>query len=280
VIKKEIIKSHHIGRTFYRDKLSDNEAKYYHILLEGLLRYEQSIQYKNLEICQMERIYEAIKVDVPKLFFIKQIICQHNPILNCGLVVPLYRFSKAETCATLNAIQLKIEKIVKYIACKSEYEKEIFIHDYLCKNVKYDYSFKESSFECVGPILFGKGVCEGISKASKLLFDAAGISSIIAHGKSNNQSIHDVADNLHAWNIVSINNSYYHIDITFDLSIMTFGVIWYDYVNLSTEDISVDHKYDKKEYPHCSHSKDYYIEHDMYMANKDYFKSHLDKKIL
>lgn len=279
MIKRAITKSHHAKRTFYRDKLSDNEAEYYNILLEGLMRYEQSIQYRNLDIHQIERVYEVLKLEVPQLFFVKKITCQHVPVLNCGLVVPQYRFSEAETYATLNAIQLKAEEIIKHLTHKSEYEKEIFIHDYLCKNVKYDYSFRESSFECVGPILFGKGVCEGISKAAKLLFDSVGINSIIVHGKSNNQRIHNVADDSHAWNIVVIDNSYYHLDITFDLSIMTFGVLRYDYFNLSTEDVSIDHMYDKNEYPHCSNSRNYYIENNMYMANKVSFKSYFDTKI-
>lgn len=78
------------------------------------MRYEQRIQYRNLEIHQIERVYEALKFEVPQLFFVKKITCQHVPILNCGLVIPQYRLSKAETDATLNAIQLKVEEIIKH----------------------------------------------------------------------------------------------------------------------------------------------------------------------
>ncbi len=279
MIKKGIIKSHGVGWSFYRDKLSDNEVEYYNLLLDGLMRYERSIPYKNLKIEQIEKVYEALKFEVPELFFVDKITCQHMPILNCGSVIPQYRLSKMETHATLDAIQLKIEEVRKKIAYRSEYEKEIFIHDYLCRSVKYDYSFKESSFECVGPILFGKGVCEGISKATKLLLNSVGINSIIVHGKSNSQRIHNSVDDLHAWNIVMIDNSYYHLDITFDLSVMAFEELRYDYLNLSAEDISIDHVYDKNIYPYCASSRDYYVENNMYMANKASFNSYFDTKM-
>lgn len=279
MIKKGITKSHGIGWSFYKEKLSEKEVECYNLLLDGFMKYEQSIPYKNLEVKQIERIYEALKFDVPQLFFVKRITCQHMPILRCGWVVPQYRFSKVETYATLDAIQCKIDEIQKNVAYKSKYEKEKFIHDYICSSVKYDYTFKESSFECVGPILFGKGVCEGISKATKLLLDSVGIDSLIVHGASKNQQVHNLSDNSHAWNMVRIDNLNYHLDVTFDLSVMAHDVLRYDYFNLSNQDILIDHIYEHTAYPSCITSRDYYVEHNMYMVNKNLFKSYLETRL-
>ncbi len=277
--KKAILKSQRTGEAFYRDRLTKDEIEFYELLLDGLIRCEPSIPYKNLEIKQIERIYEALRLEEPLLFFVEKISCQHLPVLRCGSVIPQYRFQKDKVQATTDAIQTKLEEISRKLYGKSEYEKEMFIHDFVCKSVKYDYAFKESSFECVGPLLFGKGVCEGISKATKLILNAVGISSIIVQGKSSEQQINGTIGDSHAWNIVKINGLHYHVDFTFDLSVMVFDVLRYDYFNLSDKEIASSHIYDRTFYPRCNTSKDYYADNGMYIQKKSLFESYLEKKI-
>ena len=71
--------------------------------------------------------------------------------------------------------------------------------------------------------MFGTGVCEGISKAAKLFCDYLGLVSMIVMGKKNTQNTADCQE-LHAWNIIWIAGNQYHMDITFDLTVMTYGV--------------------------------------------------------
>lgn len=112
---------------------------------------------------------------------------------------------------------------------RGELETEKIIYDYLCNTVSYDTEYKDPSFECVGPLLFGKGVCEGISKASKFLFDTVGIESLIAHGTSNSRLNCGTNNLSHAWNIVRIRDLCFHLDVTFDLTVRAFDFPIYDY---------------------------------------------------
>ena len=143
----------------------------------------------------------------------------------------------------------------------SEIEKEIAVHNFLCETVVYDYNFSDSSFQCVGPLLFGRGVCEGISKAAKFLFNLLGIESLVVCGEVENSS-HSLG-NLdivgHAWNIVKINQIYYHLDITFDLTIAETDVKRFDYFNLTDAEIYRDHKITSKKAPSCSVRGSYYF---------------------
>lgn len=62
----------------------------------------------------------------------------------------------------------------------SEWEKEKYIHDFICDNVTYDKLKKAYSHEIIGPLGHGVGVCEGIAKSVKVLCDALGIWCMIA----------------------------------------------------------------------------------------------------
>lgn len=67
----------------------------------------------------------------------------------------------------------------------SEKEKELFIHDFIVKNVKYDKLKKEYSHEIIGALGNGVAVCEGMAKAVKILCDELGIWCIVALSEAN-----------------------------------------------------------------------------------------------
>ena len=115
----------------------------------------------------------------------------------------------------------------------SEWDKEKYVHDFICENIRYDKLKKPYSHEIIGPLGHGVGVCEGIAKSVKVLCDALGVWCIIAICGNNPKKGIKYG---HTWNIVRINGQYYHLDATFD---NTLGKnedgstsIRYDYFNL------------------------------------------------
>lgn len=278
-MKKAILKQGSLNGNYTTALMTEKEKECYEKLRYSFNNYEKSISFVGLSIQQIDKVYQLLKKEEPELFFVEKISCQYVPLMNCGTVIPKYRFSANETKATMVALKKRINEIVAPVINKSDYEKEIYVHDFLCSNVIYDRSFKDSSFECVGPILFGRGVCEGISKAVKILFNYLNIEAMVVHGKTVNTNLTSSDDNAHAWNIVRIDGYYYHLDVTFDLTVMTFNVIRYDYFNLSTEDILIDHQFNATEVPNCEMKNDYYMCNKMFMKNQQMFKSYLDRKM-
>ena len=64
------------------------------------------------------------------------------------------------------------------------------------------------------------------------------VKDFVVHSKSLQQQLTDpLIGDLHTWNIVSIENTFYHLDITMS----KFGVERFDYFNLSDEEINCDH---------------------------------------
>lgn len=125
----------------------------------------------------------------------------------------------------------------------SEWDKEKYVHDFICENIRYDKLKKPYSHEIIGPLGHGVGVCEGIAKSVKVLCDALGVWCIIAICGNNPEK---GIKYRHTWNIVRINGQYYHLDATFDNTLGKnedgLTSIRYDYFNLDDKNIFRDHE--------------------------------------
>ena len=121
----------------------------------------------------------------------------------------------------------------------NEGEKERYVHDFICRNVRYDKLKKPYSHEILGPLGQGVGVCEGIAKAVKCLCDRLGVWCIVALAENNpDRGI----KYRHAWNVVRLGDAYYHLDATFDNSLGSAELVRYDYFNLDDRRLFRDHE--------------------------------------
>lgn len=93
----------------------------------------------------------------------------------------------------------------------SEYERELFAHDWLAEKLKYNYlAATYSSDECgdysiEGAFLTEFSVCQGYAEAMQVLLYMLGINNTTVTGKT---------DGPHMWNIVNIDGDWYHLDVT------------------------------------------------------------------
>ncbi len=265
----------------FRSTLNDSERKAYDTMVDGFYDYSDRIQVSGVEMDFLQGLFEKMRQDIPGLFFVESTTYLYSPFTKTGTVMPKYRFPKEQTDSTMLALKSKCNEILKDIRCLSDLEKEKVIHDQICKNVTYDYTFVASSFECVGPLLFNKGVCQGISRAAKLLFDLAGIRSIVVYGTSERQQgVPDSMGDRHAWNIVNIDSVFCHLDITFDLTVEAYNVTRYDYFNLTDSEINRDHVIHSAPLPKCTSSKGFYRNNGMFMQTYGDFKAYYLKKIM
>ena len=105
-----------------------------------------------------------------------------------------------KTCASV------IEQLVSECeaACSEDYEKVYWCHDWLLKNVDYDYDYTYYSEE--GAFLRGTCVCQGYSLAMEKLLNKLGITVACVVSSTKR----------HAWNIVQLDGKYYELDATWD----------------------------------------------------------------
>ncbi len=160
-------------------------------------------------------------------------------------------------------VQNKIDEIIRSVIKPgmTDFEKEIAIHDYIAGNSRYDNNYEKGKVPkdantSYGVLINGTGVCGGYASAMNKLLKAAGIESIIITGEAGEKGKYEP----HAWNLVKLDGEYYHIDVTWNDPIYTFNgvrrdVIHYTYFNLTDEEMSKDHKWDRDKYPKCTATK-------------------------
>ena len=164
-------------------------------------------------------------------------------------MVPEYLFKKNQIMEHRMALESRVKKLARQAEKLSEKEKELFVHNFICQNVRYDKLKKAYSHEIIGPLGQGVGVCEGIAKSVKILCDALGIWCIIALCDNNPEK---GIKYRHMWNVVRIEGKYYHLDATFDNSLSKEDVIRYDYFNLSDTQLFKDHEPAIYKLPACT----------------------------
>ncbi len=115
-----------------------------------------------------------------------------------------------------NGYMRKMESVAKKVFesrvknCKTRLSAELAIHDYLVETVKYDNTDTVSSHSPVGPLLTGKGVCEGIAEAFGFLCCVCGVKVAMVSGTLDKSG--------HRWNVIELEGARYHVDVTADLS--------------------------------------------------------------
>ncbi len=150
-----------------------------------------------------------------------------------------YNCTKAERTTMQNKLKAKIDQIKKTVPSNaSDYEIELILHDYVCKNTTYDYERNnENNLSAYGALVDGAAVCEGYARAMQLLLGQFGIPARLVCG---------FAGEAHMWNLVKIGGKWHHLDATWD-DLNKSGdipITMHYYFNISDDRIKDTHKMD------------------------------------
>lgn len=189
----------------------------------------------NISNSELRLVIAAFLEDNPQVFWLGSTFGYAN---NGSTHLQMYSLVSAdELKEMISALNDKIDEIISQIPSSlDEYERELFIHDYIIDSCEYDESIKTindgfEAFTPYGALVNEKAVCEGYSKSFQLLLSQVGVESINVIGSGRQQ--------LHMWNGVKLDNAWYYTDVTWDDS-TEFSR--YDYFNITTQQIQADHK--------------------------------------
>lgn len=143
-----------------------------------------------------------------------------------------FPFSKKEVANMSKELDKKVNSIIADTQNMSDFERELYFNNYICKNVSYDRSESQLSYTAYGALIDGNAVCSGYAKAMQLLCSRVGIDNILCHGITENES--------HVWNEIKLENEWYHTDVTWNDN-DSDGIILYRYFNLTDSEIKKDH---------------------------------------
>ena len=253
---------------YYYAQLNKQEQAVYKAFYNGLMAHEDVIPIPikgQLSKEVFNKIFRAMTRDNPLIYYINQSACNWaTDAFGHTAICPQYFYSRE----TVRKYNRNIGNAVNNLAAQlkltegTDYEKEVRVHDWFCKNVKYDFKGADMdeparvvlSHNIVGVFAKQKAQCEGIAKAVKVLLNAVDIKCIVATGEAEASGKKEH----HAWNVIDIGGSPYQVDVTWDIG-TSKGRIAYDYFNVTDEIISKTHSFED-EMPKCISLKYNYFE--------------------
>ena len=240
---------------YYYQYMTRSWQAAYHAMKSGVTALSPSFSVPRLENKELSTIFFQLRLDCPEIFYVTGFTYRYVPGAENVELLPEYLYDKSKIKDHQKALAARVEKLARPAKNMTVPEKERYIHDFICRNVRYDKLKMPYSHEIIGPLGQGVGVCEGIAKSVKILCDALGLWCIIAISEANpDQGI----KYRHAWNILKIDGQYVHLDATFDNSLGRDGVIRYDYFNLDDKRIFRDHQPVIYPVPACTASDRFY----------------------
>ena len=165
---------------------------------------------------QVFRDYVEHILDRPELFNVRTVLNANLSADKATIssLVPSYLTTDPDTLATMQ--ETYDTNVERALACiddsMTDTSKVYALHDWLCNHATYNHSAVESdeasfpSFTAYGCMANGLGVCQSYTLAFSHLLNRAGIPNAPLLVTSMN----------HAWNLVRIDGSWYHIDATWD----------------------------------------------------------------
>ena len=224
---------------YYYSRMGKTWQSAYHAILTGLEELRPAFPVPRLEMEELGQILFQLRLDHPEIFYVTGFSCRVHPAASTVEFLPQYLFDKGKIREHQRAMSARIAKLARPAMDKSEEDKERYIHDFICQNVRYDKLKKPYSHEILGPLGQGVSVCEGIAKAVKALCDALGLWCIVVISENNPDK---GVKYRHAWNVVRLGDAYYHLDATFDNSLGSAELVRYDYFNLDDRRLFRDHE--------------------------------------
>ncbi|MGA9466087.1 MAG: transglutaminase domain-containing protein [Exiguobacterium marinum] len=147
------------------------------------------------------------------------------------------------TASEAAQVQERVNQVIRDMPRDlDEIGKVKYVNDYVVSHTSYNLESQASPYTPYSILFNGEGVCEGYALTTLLLLEAAGVEARYISG--------EVASGLHAWNLVRVNNEWYHLDTTWNDPVPNQpGNGRTDYFLVSDSTLRADHTWEFGRYP-------------------------------
>lgn len=272
--------------TFDEDNVDES---LYDILLEGVSKGKKKIVIKYDCSKELFDTYSKVLLDHPEIFWVTRGSKYKTTVKGNKVTItftPEYFMSADEIEAGQKALELKKEEILSGVnPDATDYEKVLYIHDYIIDNTVYDSASADEndgsgkklsdavykSASVYGCLVEGKAICTGYTAAFQYFMDAFGIESGRISG-----NIPEGSDTGHQWNYVKVDGEYYYIDLTWDDPVQEDGsnAKKYTYFLVGEKELEITHIFGEnaKKFG-CNNTRyNYYVQQGLYVEPYDYNK--------
>lgn len=248
-------------RVFYQ-YFTQQEKAIYTALYNGVMQKMEYIELPyEIDGRTYEKIYITLEKQEPEFFYLSNSFYTAEKVRTARIE---YREEHYESDSQKVLIENQAEKICNNInSVPSDFDKLLFIHDYIALNCSYVETGEEYLETVYGCLVNGSANCEGYAKTFKYLCDKLDIPCMVTVGVT--------SDGVnHAWNQVQINGEWYNVDVTWDDTEDELGVNHVYFLNPDAD--FVDHRADVAFMPvfEClSDTQNFYHKKDLLITIQD-----------
>ena len=233
-----------VETSYSYENISNEKVKNLYLQIDSVVSGSDCKEIECTGILAEKQLFEALtayKNDHPEVFWLKNTFTYYE---YDGISYVTYEFSVTgyELAEKKEKFTAEVEKIIEMAPMySSEYERELFVNNYLVDNCYYDEAAAVDDEvighenDAYGAIVEGKAVCEGYARAFQIICNRVGLDCVCIAGNADNVG--------HEWNCVRINGAWYQVDVTWNDS--GEPACMNDYLNLTDEQMYYDHTPDK-----------------------------------
>lgn len=257
---------------YVHNTLSSEQQTVYDEMLDAIMHMEEEVRLSTTNKEDVKTCYNAICADYGEIFWVDS--CSYNELTLFGKpcavsFVVRYAYTPEEVTAYQNKMKPVVDEYLEQLAaCETDYEKTELLYRKLIREVGYDMG-AENNQNILSVFLGKQTVCQGYACATQYLLQQAGIPCVIVTGTAQGQP--------HAWNMVQLDGDYYYMDVTWGNTDFlgetgkAAGSINYGYLNITTEELSVNHQ-PNGDFPLAvchSTENSYYVQKKLYFDSWD-----------
>ena len=248
-----------ITTRYYYEKLNNRDKEIYKAIYDGIMHYKQYVEVPGISLneAKVGWVYHCVLWDNPFIFSVGEYAMWHA-------------LDKGGSRIKMTTLILSVPDLQKM----SDFQKEVFVHDFVINNIKYDETLgnngsKIEPYTVYGALVEHKAVCEGIAKTVKLLLNMLDVKCIVVSGTYEGHR--------HAWNIVKLDDWAYNLDVTMDMGrVIHKGKMRYNYFNFRDSDFDFYNPDNAHMLPECKAIKNnYLIKAGGFVSNRDRLKKYI-----
>ena len=250
--------------------LSLDEKKLYDVMLDAFLNFREEVVIKNVEDEVLEKLFYAIFADYGGLFWVEgySVTGKADDSSPNLIFSPNFSMTKNEKEEKETLVEKAKKEWLSGISKDSpDYYKALYVYENLVSRVDYVENAPDSQ-NILSVFLNGKSVCQGYADAAGVLFDELGIKNLILRGTAQGDP--------HSWNMIMLDNEWYHFDATWGNSRFLDKsaekkTVNYAYLNVTSSEMEKTHTLDMEiPIPLCTATEDnYYKKSGLYFETMD-----------
>ncbi len=219
--------------------LTPVQKKLYALLYEAVSEHEAKVDVSSYDITvdDVNTAFYAMDYENPQFFWLASGYSYSYTDRQILTVSPKYSRSKAEMAAIAPTLEAAAKEILDEASdIDGTFEQVLYVHDAIVDRTLYTTLGGEYKRDADGPLVQGRALCEGYSKAFAYLCQKLGYEVICVSGTGNGGP--------HMWNMIKLDGEWYHMDVTFDDPVSTTPICSYDNFCVTAKKLLEDHSID------------------------------------